>query len=107
MMTVIVASAIANKPCNGGNAWAVLNWVLGLQALGCTVIFCEQIDSRACTDENGQTAPFAESINRAFFRDVMERFQLTGSSALICDGGAQIEGLSYDDVLHVARAADV
>ena len=34
LSTIIVSSAIANKPGNGGNAWAVLSWLLGLRRLG-------------------------------------------------------------------------
>ena len=43
MSTVLVASVIATKCRNGGNARAVLNWVHGLRKLGVQAYYLEQI----------------------------------------------------------------
>ena len=53
MRTVIVSGAIANKPFNGGNVWAVMNWVLGLKKLGFDVHFLEQIAEAVASTHRG------------------------------------------------------
>ena len=69
MTTALVAGALANKPLNGGEAWVRLSWVRGLQRLGLTVYLVEQIAEATCVGADGQPAPFAESLNLAFFQE--------------------------------------
>jgi hypothetical protein len=107
MTTVLVASVIATKCRNGGNARAVLNWIHGLRKLGVQAYYVEQIASGHCTDDRGETVPFAESANAAYFQHVMREAGLTEVSALICDGGPETRGLAYREMLHVAEAADL
>jgi hypothetical protein len=107
MATVFVSSVIANKPLNGGNAWAVLSWVLGLKKLGFRVYFVEQIAMDSCVDATGTTTAFEHSVNLSYFKRVTERFGLAGSAALIHEGGEQVHGLPYTELLEVAEAADL
>jgi hypothetical protein len=107
MTTVMVASVIATKCRNGGNACAVLNWVHGFRKLGVRAYYVEQIASPQCTDEDGHAVPFERSANVAYFEHVMRDAGLTAVSALICDGGPQTAGLSYREVLDVAEGADL
>ena len=107
MSTVVVASVIATKCRNGGNARAVLNWVHGLRKLGVRTFYVEQIASQHCVDDRGVEVPFAESANVAYFEHVMREAGLNGSSALICDGGPQTSGVAYRDLLDIAEAADL
>ena len=107
MTTVLVASVIATKCRNGGNARAVLNWVQGLRKLGVQAYYVEQIASRHCSGAGGETVPFTESVNVAYFEHVMREAGLAGCSALVCDGGPQTSGLSYSELLEVAEAADL
>jgi hypothetical protein len=107
MATVVVSSVIANKPLNGGNAWAVLSWVLGLQKLGFRVYFMEQINKESCVDATGATAAFEHSANLAYFKEVTKRFGWSGSAALIYEEGEQIHGLTYGELLDIAEAADL
>lgn len=106
MPTVIVSNVIANKPNNGGNAWVVLSWVLGLQRLGCRVFFVEQIAPQSCFDENGTQTSFAESENLRYFRSVTEKHLPPASAALLCDD-EQTWGLGYDELCDVASQADL
>ena len=69
--------------------------------------YVEQIASRHCVDDRGQTVPFAESANVAYFEHVMREAGLTRASALICDGGPQTSGVAYRELLDVAEAADL
>ena len=45
-MTVCLAANTIEYPEGGGHFWVYLNWALGLQALGCRVIWLEGIDSQ-------------------------------------------------------------
>jgi hypothetical protein len=107
MTTVVVSSVIANKPLNGGNAWAVLSWVLGLKKLGFRVYFVEQIGRENCTDVTDVGNAFERSANLSYFKQVMERFGLAGSAALIYESGEQIHGLPYAELLDIVEAADL
>jgi hypothetical protein len=98
---------IATKCRNGGNASAVLNWVLGLRTLGVDAYYVEQIAPESCTDAEGRVVPFEQSHNAAYFEHVMRAAGLTGMSALIYDGGRETRGLSYRELLDVAGSADL
>jgi hypothetical protein len=107
LATVVVSSVIANKPRNGGNAWAVLSWVLGLKKLGFRVFFIEQIGRESCVDASGAIIAFEQSENLAYFKQVTERFGLADAAALIYEGGEQIHGPTYQELLEIAEAADL
>jgi hypothetical protein len=107
MTTVIVSSAIANKPLNGGNAWVVLSWVRGLQRLGCQVHFVEQLAPQNCVDAAGQPVGLMESINLQFFKQVTGRFGLGDSATLIYDEGTRTHGLTMAELCDLADATDL
>src|SRR5262245_29773762 len=92
----VVSGAIANKYRNGGAVWTRLNWVLGLQKLGLRAYFIEQIDRTSCVDAAGAVVPFRQSVNLASFREVVARFGLSGSAALVYDNGADVDGMTWD-----------
>jgi hypothetical protein len=103
---VVVAGALANKPLNGGEAWVRMSWARGLQRLGCSVWFVEEIDELVCTDERGRRASFGHSVNWRWFRTVVDQFGLGASSSLLCSNGAT-EGASPDEVREVLARADL
>lgn len=105
--TVVVSGALANQYRNGGNAWTRLQWVLGLRRLGFDVYFLEQIERATCVDETGALAPFEESANLAYFKEVTELFGLSGSAALIYERGEQVHGLAYADLLDLTADAEM
>jgi hypothetical protein len=105
--TVIVSGAIANKYRNGGEAWVRLSWVLGLQRLGCEVFFIEQIGRDSCVDAGGAVAPFESCVNLAYFKEVVEEFELTDSATLVYDEGEQTSGPGWEDLLEIAGSADL
>lgn len=102
MRTILVSGALANKPFNGGNAWTRLSWVTGFQRLGFDVCFVEQIASEHCIDREGRSAAFQDSVNLEWFRQVMARFGLARSSALIADDGAMVCGMSINELCRKA-----
>jgi len=102
----IVSGALGNKPLNGGNAWSRLSWVLGLQKLGCEVLFVEEIAPEACVDSSGAPSSFEDSANLAFFKATMCRFGLERSSALLC-GQDRGWGLSVAELANRSREAQL
>jgi hypothetical protein len=107
MATVLVAGALANKPLNGGAAWVRLSWIGGLARLGFDVYFIEQIEASACFDSENQRVDFEQSLNRMYFDEVVAAFGLSGSSALLYDGGSNVHGATWPEVLEWAEEADM
>lgn len=105
---VIIAGAIAHHPIGGaGNAWAFLQYVLGLRELGCDVYYVEHLAPEACYDRAWQRSAFRDSANAEFFAAVMRRFGLTAHSALLELNGGEHLGLSRAEVLDRAGEADL
>jgi hypothetical protein len=107
MSTVVIASVVATKARNGGNARAVLSWIQGFQKLGWRTYFVELIPRQACTAADGSPASFHDSVNAVYFQSVMSAAGLTATSSLVCDGGAETCGLGFRDLLDVAESADL
>lgn len=70
MTTLLVGGALANKAGSGGEAWVRMSWVRGLEQLGFTVRFVEQIE-----------APTADAI--AWFEQTIAAFGLSGRATLV------------------------
>lgn len=107
MTTILVAGALANKCRNGGEAWVRMSWVGGLRQLGFHVVFIEQIAPETCVDSEGAVAPFESSVNLAYFRDVVSRFGLDGSAALVYGDGDLTDGIAWQDLLSIASDGDL
>jgi hypothetical protein len=90
MTTILVSGPIANKPLNGGNAWAQLSYVLGLRKLGFDVYFVEKMH------------PDADPL---YFRRTLEEIGLKGKMALISPDLNIVEGVAFDDLLDIAESA--
>ncbi len=104
---VLVGGRIAQRPFNGGGPWVRLGWVLGLRRLGLQAYLVDHLESWRCVDEAGEAASLEESVNLAYFERVVESFGLTATSALVCDDGAPIFGMSRQDLLELAESADL
>jgi len=107
MATIVVAGAIANKAHNGGEAWVRLSWLEGLERLGCRVVFVEQIGAESCVGPDGSRAPFAQSVNRSYFAEVMESFGLLDRSALVCPDTGESAGMTVEELEGLAAEADL
>jgi hypothetical protein len=92
---------VAADPRQGGAAWAVLQYVLGLRRLGHAVLFVEQMPQRALVPAG---ASLEDSANTAFFRAVVDEAGVGDSSALLLEGTDESAGIPYDDL---AGGADV
>jgi hypothetical protein len=112
MSVIVIAGALANKPWNGGAAWTRLSWVLGFKRLGYDVYFIEQIAPGACRDAAGARCDLAQSVNAAYFTQVLRQFGLDRSSALVSDDsgrtlGGRTIGLGLKEIVEIAEAADL
>jgi hypothetical protein len=107
MTTIIVSAPIANKPFNGGNAWAQLSYVLGFRRLGFDVYFVEKLHPASCIYNDGNPASTDASINRTYFRSVLEQFGLAEKMALITADQRTLEGIAFDELLDIAESAEL
>jgi hypothetical protein len=87
-----MSGMVAGVPGQGGAAWAVLQWVLGLRRLGHDVVLVEPVK---------EVTPDAE----AYFESVVEAFALQGAASLLAPD--KHVGLSRSDVAAFAARADV
>ncbi len=94
MAIAVVAGAIANKPCNGGEAWVRLSWLLGLRRLGFDVHFIERLEGGA-------------GVNRRNFEEVVAGFGLEEDATLLGPGGEALYGRDEVGALALAAEAEV
>jgi hypothetical protein len=105
--TIVVSGALANRCFNGGGAWVRLNWLLGLRRLGHAVYFVEEIGRQTCVNASRAVTTFWDSLNRAYFRQVIQGFGLSGASTLVYEGEEQTDGLCFRELLDLAASADL
>jgi hypothetical protein len=103
-LRILFSGMIAADPHQGGAAWAVLQYVLGLRELGHEVAFVEPIPETAIRPAN---ASLPQSENAAYFRQVVADFGLAERAALLLAGTRDTVGVSYEELHAIARQADV
>lgn len=103
MSMIVVSGPIANRPRNGGLAWVVLSYALGLRRLGFDVHVIEELHSSTCTDSDGRPSTPDHSINVWFFTDVLRQFDLEGT--LVIDGAARTIGMPLPDLEELAASS--
>jgi hypothetical protein len=103
-LRIFVCGMIAADPGQGGAAWAVLQYVLGLRALGHDVYLVEPVPPGSIVPES---APLAASTNAGYFRAVVDRFGLAERAALLRQDTGATVGVSYGELTRAARGADL
>ena len=101
---ILVSGMIAADPHQGGATWAVLQYVLGLRALGHDVYLVEPVPS-ASLRPSGQS--LAATTNAAYFLEVAARFGLVDRVALLQQGTKQTVGLSHAALVEATRHCDL
>jgi hypothetical protein len=94
-LSVVVSGMVAADPNQGGASWAVLQYVLGLQKLGHEVLLIEEYE------------PNEGTPSTSYFEQVVRRFDLTGSAALLRRGTKDALGVSYTLLHERCRSADL
>src|SRR5436190_7236845 len=102
-LTIVLSGMISADPHQGGATWAVLQYVLGLRAMGHRVLLVEPIDPARVQPSD---AALSDSVNAAYFRQVVTDFELN-DWALLLAGSRSTVGLSYERLCDVAGQADL
>ena len=95
---------IAADPHQGGATWAVLQWVLGLRALGHDVWLVDPMAPGSLRPGGGR---LHDSINARYFQAVADAFDLRDRAALLLQGTHETVGVSYRALLEHATRSDV
>jgi hypothetical protein len=104
--TVVVAGSVAQRPGQGGHTWVFLQYLLGFRDLGWDVLLLDRLEPDMCVDASGEPCALGDSVNLRYVREVLRRFDLDGSYALLYDEGRECFGMTRDE-LHdrVSRSA--
>jgi hypothetical protein len=102
--SIIVSGMIAADPYQGGATWAVLQYLLGLRALGHDVLFIEPVDVSKLQPDG---ASLGDSINYRYLRDTLRGVGFDGEHALLAQGARATAGLSFDELVTRARTSDL
>ena len=94
MTRILFSGMVAGDPEQGGASWAVLQYVLGLRALGHDVYLVEPVDR-------------LEPRSVRYFSELVRDFALDGHAALLVRGSAESSGIPYPELLRLARGVDV
>jgi hypothetical protein len=89
---IVLGATLAGVPGQGGAAWAVLQWALGLRRLGHEVVLVEQVDSERFS---ATTAAF-HALTRAY-----------GVRGALIDGAGAVAGLSRFELRRAVTGADL
>ena len=102
---VVISGAIAQKPGYGGHTWALLQYVLGFRDLGWDVLFLDALASASCRDAAGNACAPSDSVNLAYVKALVDRYDLSGRYALTIDGGREWFGLERTAVVDRLRTS--
>jgi len=93
---------VAGDPEQGGAAWAVLQYVLGLQRMGHDVYLIEPVSPGAIKPTG---SPLASSENAAYFRAVTAAFNLQDRSSMLVERSGESVGLPESELRRICTKA--
>jgi hypothetical protein len=93
-LRILFSGMVAGDPEQGGATWSILQYVLGLRALGHEVRLVEPVDR-------------LDPAVVGYFDQVVHDFGLKGEAALLVRGGEETAGVPYRELVRWARGADV
>ncbi len=100
-LSILVSGRIASAAGQGGAAWAVLQYILGLRRLGHRVLFAEPVH------EWSPAGALQDSANTAFMAGISEAFELDDCWSVFEPGGGQCAGLSQSRMRQEAGSCDL
>jgi len=92
---IVFSGMVAGDPGQGGASWAILQYVLGLRALGHEVLLVEPVER------------IRDRAAAYFQRHIVQRFSLDGRAALLEDGTGETVGVPYRELARFADGADL
>jgi hypothetical protein len=93
-LRILFSGMVAGDPEQGGASWAVLQYVLGLRALGHEVFLVEPVDR-------------LEPRSVDYFSALVRDFDLRDHAALLVRGTTESAGVAHRELVRVARGADI
>jgi hypothetical protein len=96
-LRIVVSGMIAGDLDQGGAAWSILQYVLGLGELGHDVVFVEPVDV---------PVPLARSANARYLRAVASEFGIA-QAALVSADGSEATGIARGRLLELIAGADL
>lgn len=106
-MRIVFAAVLSAPPTAPGSILHRLHYLRGLRELGHDVYFVEETYEGAVLGDDGAPCLFRESANVRAFRSITSASGFDDRSCLLYDGGRETAGLSFDEVVRVARSADL
>ena len=95
---------LAEVPGQGGWAWVVLQYLLGLRQLGHEVYF---VDALPDTRNDLSDTSFEASSIANYFHQTLSEFGLQNASSLLATDIRKAVGLHYDELVQIADKCDV
>lgn len=83
---IVISAAVAQRPFVGGHTWVILQYLLGFRSLGFDVVLIDRLEPDMCRDAVGAPCPAGRSVSVAYLADVMRRFGLDDSWAVLVPG---------------------
>lgn len=93
-LRILLSGMVAGDPEQGGATWAVLQYLLGLRALGHDVMLVEPVE-----------APTERTVR--YFRRLVRDFDLGDRAALLVPSDGSTVGVPYRRLREAARASDL
>jgi hypothetical protein len=90
---VVVSGMVAADPGQGGAAWAVLQYMLGLRRLGHDVVLVEEVRP--------------DALHADYFDVVVEQAGMWGDAALLVTGTDRTHGMPYPDLVERVSGAEL
>ncbi len=103
-LRIVVAGSTARAPGQGGWAWALLQYVLGLRQLGHHVFWIDPLE-RGMPGLDG--VPLARSHHAAWFRRLVSRFGLDDCATLLLERESETIGRARAVAIQAARESDL
>jgi hypothetical protein len=100
--TVIVAGSVAQRPAAGGHTWVFLQYLLGFRELGWNALLVDRLEPDMCFDARGEPCSLEQSVNFEYLQEVVTRFGLEDSYALLFDGGNECLGMTRERLRETA-----
>lgn len=103
-LKIIVSGMVAGDLGQGGAAWAVLQYVLGLLKLGHDVYLIEPVTTKQLVPP---LSPLESSNNASYFLEIAREFRIEARCSLVLRGTKQTVGIPYSRLAAIGRGTTV
>jgi hypothetical protein len=93
-LRILFSGMVAGDPHQGGASWSILQYVLGLRALGHDVYLVEPVDR-------------LEPASVRYFTELVDAFDLRDRAALLVRGSEETAGIAFRELAAAAAGSDL